>query len=144
MKNKKNEKSKDKSLEEFLRKETNLHIRVLRYADAHPAFTMPEIIDDLNLFTEQITFLQREVATGKFLVNVGDSPNGRGYRYMLTLEGKSRLIEYDELTEARRSSKEARWIAIAAVIISIMVGLFQIFNVQDVRIVNEDNVIEAT
>ncbi|MEK7607261.1 MAG: hypothetical protein AAB444_03650 [Patescibacteria group bacterium] len=127
----------------LLEKEKNFHVRLLRYADMREVFTITEIRTDLSLIAEQITLLHRETENGNFFERVGNSSNGED-KYMLTLEGKSRLLEYDELVLARNSSREAKRYAIIAIIISVIalaasigIGVIQLITTQNVKISNE-------
>lgn len=130
-------------LKKLMEKEKNFHVRLLRYADIRQVFTITEVRSDLSLIAEQITFLHREIENGKFFLRVGDSSEGE-YKYMLTLEGKSRLLEYDELILARNSSREARHYSIIAIVISVIalvvsigIGVLQITTIQNVNVLNE-------
>lgn len=126
---------KESQLEKLLRTEKNLQIRILRYADMG-IFTITEAQRDLALMPDEVAFLQSEVSRGEgFFSNMGGG-SGSEYRYLLTLEGKSRLLEYDEMVLAQRNSREAKRLAIIAILISIAVGAVQLFWTQDVRIIN--------
>lgn len=55
--------------------------------------------------------------------------------YALTDKGVAAAVDFLELHEARASSKWAMRIAIVAIFISAIIGLYQIFFPQDVRII---------
>jgi len=67
----------------------------------------------------------------------GDQTNHE--KFYITPAGSSTVLDYLELSEARKSSKEARWWAIIAVFISILVGLVQIYGTQGVKVSNFPN-----
>lgn len=57
-------------------------------------------------------------------------------KFYITALGVSTVIDYLDLREARKSSIEARHWAIIALIVSVAVGIVQIFGVQDVNVHN--------
>ncbi|MES2749408.1 MAG: hypothetical protein V4606_03375 [Patescibacteria group bacterium] len=105
----------------FTETEEDIHVKILRYALDNPNFTHADLIQNLKLNYEQQVFIGTEVSTnGPFFTYVGGSGDGRGMRFMLSFEGRSRLLEYDELKEARQNSKQAFVISIFALVISIV------------------------
>ncbi|MFM2424210.1 MAG: hypothetical protein RLZZ70_601 [Candidatus Parcubacteria bacterium] len=96
----------------------DMHIRILREALAREAFTVAEMSERLKLNQEQLAFLNEELHhTSPFFKLVGGG-NVSGYKYMLSLEGRSRLLEYDELKEARENAYKASVMAMWALIVS--------------------------
>ncbi|MFQ5432359.1 MAG: hypothetical protein ACE5EN_07640 [Nitrospinota bacterium] len=55
--------------------------------------------------------------------------------YFLKLEYYFQLLEYEELNEARNNSSWAHFFAICAIMISIMVGGYQIFKPSEVKLI---------
>lgn len=82
----------------------------------------------LNQFFEEEIFLP----TGRKFSRTHKA----GY-WIPPLELVSKITDYDELREARKNSKEAKRLAITAIIISILVGTIQLWWIQEVRIVND-------
>lgn len=68
--------------------------------------------------------LLRDVSHDGFHIYVGDPANRK---YFLNTEGYFKLLEYRELSDARKSSKEARTYAIAAILISIATLIASIY-----------------
>jgi predicted transcriptional regulator len=114
----------------------DFHIRILRYAYKNPGFTLSEIERDENLSKEQVAFLLYQLQKNEFF----DS-NGLGYKdfnhgnsnelhkhqkTMLNFEGRMRLLEYDELKEARENARGAFWMALLALIVSSVGVFFQV------------------
>ena len=103
-----------------------LHIKILRGALHYEVFTVEEISRRLDLNQEQTAFLTQELHhTAPFFKYVGSSEQGS--KYMLSLEGRSRLLEYDELKEARKNARDAQLYASLALIVSVIGVLVQIF-----------------
>lgn len=103
----------------FKKTEEDAHVKILRYALDNPNFTHADLIQNLNLNYEQQVFIGTEVSSNdSFFTYVGGSGDGRGMRFMLSFEGRSRLLEYDELKEARQNSRQAFWISIFALLLS--------------------------
>lgn len=59
-----------------------------------------------------------------FFIFVGDPSNRK---YYLNIEGYFKLLAYRELNDARKSSKEARWYAILAIILSTITLFVSIY-----------------
>jgi hypothetical protein len=115
--------------------EEGLHIQILRYALANPGFTPKMIRNDLNLNHSETAFLLSQLHKGEFFQNNGMSDEctgdsrGASYmtKYMLSFEGRSRLLEYDELKEARENAHKAHVYAMFALIVSAIGVMVQIF-----------------
>ena len=68
--------------------------------------------------------LLKDLARETFFIFVGDPSNRK---YYLNVEGYFKLLEYRELSDARKSSKEAKKYAIAAIVISIITLAISIY-----------------
>jgi hypothetical protein len=127
-----------------MKKKESTQIRIMRYAEEHPAFIDREMFIALNLTNDEKEFFAREVEVGGgvYFCRINPARAGAEHRYMLSLEGQSRLGEHDELIFARQASQEAKRLAWIAIAISLIVGGVQIFWTQDVRVVgnNQDGV----
>ncbi len=107
------------------------------YKKQTQGFTQPELSKAFNIQGELGQWVTRTFYTGNPpLIGHLMSKDGKDF-YALTSSGLSTAIDYIELREARRSSKIATWTAIAAILISIAVGAWQIITTQDVRVTNE-------
>lgn len=60
-----------------------------------------------------------------------------GTTRLLNAEYYFSLLEYEELTEARKNSREARWLSIAAIIIAVASLALVQFGTSDVRLIDE-------
>jgi len=58
-------------------------------------------------------------------------------RWIPPLDLVSMVVDYDELKDARRNARNAFWLSIIAIVISIVVGGIQLFKIQEVSITND-------
>ncbi len=109
----------------FHKKEDDLHIRILRYALENPGFSHEDLLVDLNLDENLKIFVLDQVSPGRefFCIMSPNTGHVKDNRYMLSFEGRSRLLEYDELKEARENAHNASVLAMWALIMS-GVGVF--------------------
>ena len=110
------------------------------YEKQHRGFTRPELTKEFNIKGDLGQWVTKMFYTGNTgnpaLIGHLISKDGVDY-YGLTTHGMSTAIDYIELREARRASFGATIIAILAMAISIIVGVWQIKTTQDVRVTNE-------
>lgn len=113
----------------WFQKEEDLHISVLRFVLKNPGATPMGLIEKLLLDSrEEKIFLLNQFRRKEFFEEVGQSENlnpsvlGNDYyvKYMLSFEGRSRLLEYDELKEARENARSAFWMALLALVVSTL------------------------
>ncbi len=106
----------------------DLHIKILRYALANRGFTVYEIQEGLGCSQEEKVFIQEEIySSSDYFTSVGSTETGYAPKYMLSLEGRMRLLEYDELKEARQNAYEAKIMALAAFMVSVVGVVAQLF-----------------
>ena len=117
------------------KQDDDTHIRILRYALANPSFIVIDLCNDLNLSDDEKIFLLSQLNRKEFFECIGiinareGDINSAAYlsKYMLSFEGRERLLEYDELKEARENAHEARCLALMALIVSSIGVLVQLF-----------------
>ncbi len=102
------------------RKDESIYIQVLKFAHDHPGFSLGEIEAE---FPEDYGWIKREVAHSKLFQT--DSPTER--RHYLSFDDAFRLLEYEELQEARRSSGWAMFFATVSLLIAAASLAFQTF-----------------
>jgi len=103
------------------KKEEDIYIKILNWAKEHPNFAIEDIN---NKFPDYIQLIDNEInLNGALFCRNSDNPQ----RYVLSFEDRFRLLEYDELQEARKQAKQAIIIAIIAIGLNILGILFQIF-----------------
>lgn len=128
-------------------KTEKLYARILvwTYNKHEVGFTFDEVINEFELTSPHLKRWVREIF---FRGSDGDRP--MTYRwsvegiaatdfFSLSDKGIAAAIDYIELKEARESSREAKVYAITAIIISILVSLYQIFIPQEVRVLSEED-----
>ena len=105
----------------------DIHIKVLRCVHNHPdGITISEIEAKLNLDPDTLRWVNEECDTGgKKFWRKGRADNNQ-WIIQLSMEGRAILLEHDELSHARKSSKQATWLAFGALVVAIVVGIVQI------------------
>ena len=110
----------------------DLYIKVIEYSiKRETRFKLGDLFSELDLTEEQKKIILNEVRFKKILscdssdYVFNDTPDD--VMVWSSTEDRFRLLEYTELVEARESSKEARNIAIIAIIISIFSTASSIF-----------------
>lgn len=114
-------------------KDDDLVIRVLIFAKNKIEFTMKELFDEINPNSEEEKIL-RNLISEKDLLNHNHSPGGlrkttEPEKIFLHAGAKDyfRLLEFQQLKEARAASRTATWLAFGALIVSIVVGICSIY-----------------
>jgi len=74
--------------------------------------------------TKEEVRLLDDLAREEFFIFIGDNPD---LKYYLNVEGYFKLLEYRELSEARKSSVEARLFALIAIVLSFVALLVSIY-----------------
>lgn len=119
-----------------LRNEKNkdpLYIRALQWASdrGSSGFKMNELKEAVAEDEEEWAWVQRMMigeinGEPTLIFHLGPHHTGGEYTYSLTSSGASALLDYLELREARKSSKQAMYVAIASLGIATLVGIAQI------------------
>ncbi len=124
-----------------------LFIRVLQWASDRGSvgFKMGELREATTKDEGEWVWVQRMMlgeiqGDPPLIFHLGAHHKEGEYTYFLTGSGAAALMDYLELKEARQSSKQARWYAIIAIVISVIVGAIQISRTQDVNVVNTPSV----
>jgi|GEM_PF-4907685 len=101
-------------------------VAVFQYAKDHPNFTIEDAEKELSVAGGTIRYLVgNENRVERYFRSYPGGEN-KPFTYVMTIEGHLFLLNYLNLEKARQSAKEARVIAIAALIVTIVVGLAQI------------------
>jgi hypothetical protein len=104
-------------------KDNDFYIKLLKWADARETFTLKDIQKEFNISDDQIGVISHQIRNRQLFST--NSPMGfdaklKQTKLWMSVEDKFRLIEYDELKEAREASKNATYFASAALVISIL------------------------
>lgn len=101
--------------------EEDVYIKILNWAKDNPNFGINDICKKFPEYKELI-INEIRIHDSLFCKN-----NNNPEKYMLSFEDRFRLLEYEELQEARQQSKVAMWIAIVSIILNIIAIVVQIF-----------------
>ena len=118
--------------------ESDIYIKILKWANKNPGFSFGDIT---NAFPSQKELITKTIQKNKDQIFIQVSPNSD--KYMLTFESRFKLLEYEELNDARKSSKRAMAIAIISIILTLFSILYSISFVSKVEIANLDKIVNA-
>ena len=109
---------------------SGIHIEVLRFARDNPGFSLNQLKAQ---FPKDFSWIYREIQHSRLFQSedVGDHN-----RYHLSFDDCARLLEYEELSEARVSSKRAMAVAIASILITLLMSIYQVATTARVKVVN--------
>ena len=114
--------------------ESDIHLKVLRFARDNPNGFRLEALK--TAFPKDFNWIRREwqhdkvFSNGRPVGEIGDPI------LFLSFNDRFKLLEHEELQEARQSSRNALWVATISILIAIIAIIFQIITVQDVKVVN--------
>jgi len=127
-----------------MKKEKNLYVEILEWAfqKKEMGFTWEELKAKFTLdeHTEKWIskiFLTVSDSDRKFFEHLKYIGKNNTHVYALNEKGISAYIDYQELKEARQGARNAMVIAIISIILSAIVGAYQILKPQEV-IINND------
>jgi len=106
----------------------DVYIRVLKFAKNNPGFT---IEDFRKKFPNDISWIEREYQFNKLFQTDLDTQ-----KIYLSFEDRFRLLEHEELIDARKISKRAMRIAISSILLTLASIVYQYVVVSSVKIVN--------
>jgi hypothetical protein len=101
----------------------NNHIELLKWGRDKVEVTENELIDKLKELGMPSGHGGYQYALNPFVQGIFFRA---GDKHLLTFDAIFELNEHERLEEARKSSRIAMWIAIGAMLISVLVGLWQI------------------
>lgn len=108
----------------------NIHIRVLRFARDNPGFTLDHLKAE---FPDDFAWIYREWQHSRLFQS---EDVGGHNRFYLSFDDSAKLMEYEELSEARASSRNAMMIAIASILITLTMSLYQLATTSKVEVVS--------
>ena len=109
----------------------DVYIRVLKYGRDNAGFSEADI--ETN-FPDDKAWILRKVRKDKLFSR--ESIANKENAYYLSFEDRFRLLEYEELNEARASSKRAMIVAIISIVITLLSVVGSFWWISDVRVVN--------
>ena len=104
----------------------DFYVRVLRWAKekGSEGFSLSDMEKDLPLTNMQFTLIDH---TANVDEAVFVRPDSHTSKYELSFEGYFKLLEYDELQEARESARQARFYAISAMVLTASSILIDVY-----------------
>src|SRR3990167_6622135 len=113
----------------------DLYIQVLEFFEQRPnGVTLDDLMDELKFDAFEERFFRDNINTERLFQYVGtrESKTASGQEthhnlYFLSIEDRYKLVEFRELEEARENSREAKFLSIFAIIISISAIIIQFF-----------------
>lgn len=100
--------------------ERDIYIKILKYAVDNPGFNFQGIID---AFPHQKELIKKEIHKKQIFINSSSNTD----EYMLTFEGRMFLLEYEELKDARKSSRTALIVATISILLTFLSILCSFF-----------------
>lgn len=117
-------------------KEKNIYLDALEFGEKCLKDGKDITYNDLKKHLEHIGYsfdteakdrLLKDMSRETFHIYIENGEEWKNKPHYINTEGYFKLLEYRELKDARKSSKEARWYAIIAIGISIMALLASIY-----------------
>lgn len=109
----------------------DFYIKLLKYVRDNPNITQEQL---QQTFPDYYFTINNEIIFNKILVN--NDPNGNIPKYILSFEDRFKLLEHEELEHAKKSSKNAMWIAIISILLTLATLAWSIFIPQTVRVLS--------
>ena len=108
----------------------DIHVRILEWGKEKEIFTLGEI---LSAFPDEKDLINLEIINSRLFSPI-DEDITQDSRLMLSFEDRFRLLDYEELHEARKSSKRAMTFAIVSIFLTLCTLLFSIYHSNEVII----------
>ena len=104
----------------------NFYVKVLRWAKEKGAegFSLSEMDQDLSLTKKQSNLIDYTANTDQ---SVFINPESGSSKFKLSFGGYFKLLEYDELQEARTSATQARLYAIFAILVASIHSFIEVY-----------------
>lgn len=121
----------------------DIYFKIVEKASEKETFKLPDLKEDLELTDDQYEILKRNAGT--IFIELSHLGLGNRYadtrKYAISMESKFKLLELEELIEAKKSSKTAFRLAFFAIMISIValgLNIYAESQVSEVVIVNPE------
>jgi len=101
-------------------KNSDIHIDILRFVqESEVPVSVFDIAKHLNIDPEKIRWIEEEGDSGgkTFIRN---QKKDTGWSFTLSMKGRQILLDYENMRSARESSTIATWIAIFAILLSVI------------------------
>ena len=101
----------------------NIYIEILEYAQKTTEFTIEKLVKDLNLNPSEIDLLTRSRDSGLLICNIWKKKRWEDDSWTMSVEGRFRLLDYEQIQLNYKSLFWTKSIWIKAMILYLCVGL---------------------
>ncbi|NQT61664.1 MAG: hypothetical protein HQ556_01790 [Candidatus Marinimicrobia bacterium] len=124
-----------------MKSDSDIYINILKYGRDNPGFTFNDISGH---FPTKGQLIWNEMKNSRLFLPIESGEDILDGELALSFEDRFRLLEYEELQEARQSSRRAMYIAIGSLLLSMIVTLLSFFVVQKVELISPKNAPQPT
>lgn len=108
-----------------------IYIRALKFGASRETFTIQQLTENLGLTEQQQFRLVVQISNNEIFFHnrsnyIHEFRKGKEVELSLSVEDEFRLLEYIELKEARKASRQATYFATAALVVSVIATVFSI------------------
>ncbi|GAB5478810.1 MAG: hypothetical protein Marn2KO_22770 [Marinobacter nauticus] len=124
-----------------------IYIRALKFGASKETFTIQQLTENLGLTEQQEFRLVVQLSNKEIFFHnrsnyIREFREGKEVELSLSVEDEFRLLEYTELKEARKASRQATYFATAALIVSVIatissIGFSYKSSISDIKIPTE-------
>ncbi len=122
----------------------NIHIQILKYAQKHREFTSGQIMKDLNFNQNEKDLWVGELIYGKLLVyntrKTEITKTGGETIWTISIEGRFRLLEYQQLRQAKIFGIIAIIFSLTVVIVTALIQLRHPISIQEQQFREFENI----
>ena len=113
----------------------DIYIEILKYCRDHPNFKLEDLLNNFALYKKSIK--------NEFSYNSNDfvkNNDGLGddAEYVLSFEGRSKLLQFEKLSQNKKNSNIATIIALASFLISTSLLVISLLGTLNVNIINNE------
>ena len=114
-----------KSVRGFMSSDQGIYIRALKFGANRETFTIEQLTENLGLTEQQQFRLVVQISNKEIFFHnrssyIHEFRKGKEVELSLSVEDEFRLLEYTELREARKASRQATYFATAALVVSVI------------------------
>ncbi len=120
----------------MLTTKNDVYVKILKWAKENPEFSFDDI---QKAFPDQKGLIIKTMEKGQVFIRISSNSD----KYMLDFESRFKLLEYEELNEARQSSKRAMTIAIISILLTLFSIIYSIIFISEVEVVNLGKVVKS-
>ncbi|NQV14581.1 hypothetical protein HQ531_03915 [bacterium] len=119
-----------------MQSESDIYIEILKFGKDKSNFTYGDLV---NAFPGHENLIKYELLNSRLFLSIEDNEDILNGKLALSFEDRFRLLEHEELQEARQSSRRAMCIAICSIVLSVIITFISFFTIQKVEIINSSD-----